>query len=584
MLASKAHIVTYRDDPADAEVVSHRLMARAGLIHKTGSGVYVYGPLLWRVLRKVQAVVSEELSRIGALEIQMPILQERRLWEESGRWARYVDSRTLFVTEDRKGTTYGLAPTAEEVVCDYARTSARSYRQLPLCLFQQNTKFRDEIRPRFGLLRVKEFVMKDAYSFDVDEAGLDVSYRQMRDAYFRIFRRLGLDAFAVDADPGDIGGSGSQEFMVAASAGEDAILVDPSGLYAANVEKATSRFAAPEGRDEAPRPLRVEDTPGVRTCAELHRFFPGVPPHRMVKTLIYVARHPDREDLWAVLIRGDQEVNEVKLAGHTGALSVRLATDEEVRAATGAETGFAGPIGLPPGVRVVADVTVEGMRNVLCGVNATDRHALDANPGRDFPEPFFADLRTAREGELSPVSEHRLQLRRGIEVGHIFKLGTRYSAPMNAVFVDAEGQERPFVMGCYGIGISRVAAAAVEQNHDGDGIVWPLPIAPFEVLVTAMNPTNEAQAGGARRVYEALQARGVDVMYDDRDLKPGVKLKDADLIGFPYKVIVGRNFEQTGKVELKSRRTGEVELHDLDTAAGSIAARVAAERRGLPSS
>ncbi len=582
MLASRAHIVTYRDNPADADVASHRLMARAGLIHKSASGLYVYSPLMWKVLQKIIRIVAEEMAKAGALEIQVPILQERKLWEESGRWNRYLASRTMLTTEDRKGTVYGLAPTAEEVFCDYARATARSYRQLPINLFQIHTKFRDEIRPRFGLLRVKEFIMKDAYSFDADEEGQDASYRAMKGAYERLFRRMGLDAFAVDADSGDIGGSGSQEFMVAASAGEDAILFDPISGYAANVEKAVSRLSPPEGADEAQRPLRREPTPGIKTCEQLAVCFPEVSVGRMVKTLIYIARYQEKEAPWAVLMRGDQEVNEVKLANHTGALSVRLATDEEVKDATGAETGFAGPLGLPSGTKVVADLSVKGMRNFLCGVNTTDWHALDVNLGRDLPEPVYADVRTAREGELAVGSGQPLLLRRGIEVGHIFKLGTKYSSAMNAVFTDGEGKEKPFVMGCYGIGVSRIAAATVEQNHDADGILWPMPISPFEVVVLAMSPQNALQSGAAKGLYQELQQRGVDVLYDDRDLKPGVKLKDADLLGFPYKIIVGRTWEQTGQVELKSRRTGEVRLLPLGEAAAEIALMVGSERQGIP--
>jgi prolyl-tRNA synthetase len=579
MLASRLHLVTYRDDPSDAEVVSHKLMVRAGYIYKVGSGLYVYSPLLWRALQKARRIVQEELDRDGALEVQLPILQEKELWEKSGRWAVYEANRTMLKTVDRKGQVFGLAPTAEEVVTDYVRATARSYKQLPLCLYQIHTKFRDEIRPRFGLLRVKEFLMKDAYSFDVDAAGLDKSFEAMRVAYHRIFRRMGLEAFGVDADPGDIGGSGSMEFMLAAQAGEDAILIEESSGYAANVEKASSRCAPPEGASEAPRAMHVEDTPNVRSCEELHAFFPSVPVQRMVKTLLFKATHPDREELWAALIRGDQEVNEVKLKNRTGGLALRMLTDEEIHQHTGAKQGFAGPIGIAREFRVVADESVRGMRNLLCGVNQSDKHALDVNPGRDFAEPDYADFRLAREGEPGPRAGEPLKLRRGIEVGHIFKLGTKYSAAMEATFMDEGGREKPYVMGCYGIGVSRVVAAAVEQYADASGVVWPLPLAPFEVAVTSIGKEDELGAV-AWGLYERLQAEGVDVMLDDRKLSPGAKLKDLELLGFPYSVIVGKAWLAEKKVELRTRKGMTSATVGMDEALASLKAWVTEGRRG----
>jgi prolyl-tRNA synthetase len=575
MRASKLHLVTLRDDPADAEVLSHKLMVRAGYVWKVGGGLYTYGPLMFRVLQKVQAIIREELARIDALEIQMPILQEQALWEESGRWAKYLASRTMLTVKDRKETVYGLAPTAEEVVTAYARATARSYKQLPLCLFQIHTKFRDEIRPRFGLLRVKEFLMKDAYSFDVDAAGLDVSYERMREAYHRIFRRMGLEAFGVDADPGDIGGSGSMEFMLAADAGEDAILLDETTGYAANIEKASSRFAPPV--QEAARPLRIESTPGIRTVPQLAAFFPDVPGERMVKTILCKAVWEDRVEHWAALIRGDQEVNEVKLKNHTGGLALQMLSDEEIAAETGAPQGFAGPIGIPPHVRVVADETVRGMTNFLCGVNRADVHALDVNAGRDFPVPAYADFRLARAGEPSPVGEGApLSLRRGIEVGHIFKLGTKYSKEMKATFMDVNGREQPFVMGCYGIGVSRVAAAAVEQYGDERGIVWPIPIAPFEVVVAALGKEEDASAA-AEALYAAFTEAGVDVLLDDRKLSPGQRLKDYELLGFPYVVLVGRDWA-AGSAEVRTRQGNNVELLARDTLVETVTGRVRSKR------
>ncbi|MFT5455632.1 MAG: prolyl-tRNA synthetase [Myxococcota bacterium] len=581
MRATQLHLVTYRNDPADAEVLSHKLMARAGYIHKLSAGLYVYGPLLWRTLKKVQNIVREELDAIGAHEVQLPILQDQGLWEKSGRWDLYQASRTMLSTTDRRGTCYGLAPTAEEVVTDYVGATVKSYKQLPLSLYQIHTKFRDEIRPRFGLMRVKEFLMKDAYSFDADEASLDVRFEAFRGAYERIFQRCGLEAFGVDADPGDIGGSGSMEFMVSADAGEDAILIEESSGYAANVEKAESRFAAPASAGEAPRALRREHTPGVRTVEQLEAFFPEISADRMVKTVLCKAQHLDREQPWAVLIRGDQEVNETKLRNHTGGLTVKMLTDDEIRALTGADTGFAGPVDLSDAFEVVADETVRGMVNLLCGANATDTHCLDVNLGRDCPMPTFADLRTAREGEPGPHNGDPLTLRRGIEVGHIFKLGTKYSAPMGATFSDNNGKPQPFVMGCYGIGVSRVAAAAVEQQSDDVGIRWPVPIAPFEVVVACLSVKDAALMEAAEGLYEAFKAAGIDAMFDDRKLGAGAKMKDLELMGFPYLVYVGRTWNQEGSAEVRDRPAASKRMIAKDEVLDTIVAAVKAGRRGL---
>lgn len=580
MRASRLHIVTYREDPSDAEIISHRLMARAGYIFKVGSGLYAYSPLLWRTLSKIKAIIREELEGVGALEVQLPILQEQRLWEESGRWDNYVASGTMFSATDRRGTTYGLAPTAEEVVTAYARASVKSYKQLPLCLYQIHTKFRDEIRPRFGLMRVKEFLMKDAYSFDTSEEALDRSYEDMSAAYHRIFARMGLESFGVDADSGDIGGSGSMEFMVAADAGEDSILIEESSGYAANVEKASSRIEpANEAAEHAA--YRVEHTPDVRSCADLHRFFPDVPETLMVKTVLVKATHPDHEQLWAALIRGDQEVNEIKLRNHTGGLSLEMLTEDEIELHTGAKQGFAGPIDLPETFRVVAEESVRGLCNFLCGVNQTDKHALDVNWARDVAEPEFADFRLARAGEPGPVDGTPLSLRRGIEVGHIFKLGTKYSSAMGATFMDQTGREKPFVMGCYGIGVSRIAASAVEQNADDKGIVWPIPIAPFEAVVAALNVKDAALVAVAEDLYEQLRAAGVDVLLDDRKLSPGARMKDLELLGFPCAALIGRSYTKEGTVEVRTRQGNVVDQLPPDEVASWIAAHVAQGRRGL---
>ncbi|MBL8619187.1 MAG: proline--tRNA ligase [Deltaproteobacteria bacterium] len=581
MRASQLHIVTYRNDPADAEVTSHKLMARAGYIHKISAGLYVYGPLLWRTLRKISEIVRQELDGIGGQEVQLPILQDQALWERSGRWPVYQASRTMLTTKDRKDVVYGLAPTAEEVVTEYVAATTKSYKQLPLSLYQIHTKFRDEIRPRFGLMRVKEFIMKDAYSFDADEAGLDARYEAFRQAYVRIFQRAGVEAFGVDADPGDIGGSGSMEFMVAAEAGEDAILIEEGGEYAANVEKATSRLVPSPSAGEDERPLRIEDTPGIKTVEQLHGFFPAVTPDRMVKTVLVKAIWAEKEVPWAVLIRGDQEVNEVKLKNHTGGLALRMLTDAEIVELTGAEPGFAGPIGLSAAFSIVADHSVREMKNLLCGVNQTDKHALDVNPGRDFPLPRFADLRTARAGEPGPRTGAPLVVKRGIEVGHIFKLGTKYSAAMGAVFTDEGGRPKPFVMGCYGIGVSRVAASAVEQHADGMGIRWPVAIAPFEVAVANLTPKDEDLAAAAEGFYAALKAAGLDALIDDRPLAAGAKMKDMELLGFPFTVVVGRGYKAEGTVELRDRFAQTTESVQIDALVATVVERVTAARRGL---
>ncbi len=582
MRASKLHIVTYRNDPADAEITSHRLMARAGYIHKISAGLYVYGPLLWRTLGKIKRIVREELDGIGGQEVQLPILQDQALWEKSGRWDVYQASRTMLTTTDRRATTFGLAPTAEEVVTDYAAATVKSYKQLPLSLYQIHTKFRDEIRPRFGLMRVKEFIMKDAYSFDVDEAGLDRTYESFREAYVRIFQRCGLEAFGVDADPGDIGGSGSMEFMVAADAGEDAILIEEGGDYAANVEKASSQVSPAPSVGEEPRPMRRESTPDIRTVAQLESFFPDISADRMIKTVLCKAVHIDHEVPWAVLIRGDQDVNEIKLRNHTGGLAIQMLTDAEIEQLTGAQPGFAGPVGLPETFSVVADESVRGMANVLCGANETDVHLLDVNLGRDCRMPEFADVRLARVGEPGPRTGAPLIERRGIEVGHIFKLGTKYSAAMDAVFANQDGKPAPFVMGCYGIGVSRVAAAAVEQRADERGICWPIPIAPFEVAVAPLKVQDAAQMEAAESLYADLAAAGVDVLLDDRKLGAGAKLKDLELMGFSILVVVGRGIAKDGTVEVRNRTTGDekVEMAVGDVVA-AVSAMVKAGRRGL---
>jgi prolyl-tRNA synthetase len=542
MRLSQLLITTLREDPADAEVPSHRLLARGGYLVKVAAGIYTYSPLLWRTLKKVSAIVREELDRQGAQELMMPILQPKELWQKSGRWDRYVKDGILFTLQDRKQAEMCLGPTHEEVITSYADATISSYKQLPVNLYQIQDKFRDEIRPRFGLMRGREFIMMDAYSFDADQAGLDVSYQKMAAAYRAIFSRCGLRFSAVQADAGAIGGSGSEEFHVIAETGEDAILYCDESGYAANREKATSipPAAPPAG---VPRPLEKHGTPGVRTVEQLMKFF-LLPAAAMAKTVLYKATWTDREQVVAVMMRGDLEINEVKLGNALDCLAVKLADDQTVQAATGAEVGFAGPIGLREEVLLLADLTLQERADLLTGCNETGFHCLHVQLGRDCRMPRFCDLRLAQAGELEPGGKGPLKLARGIEVGHIFKLGTKYSKEMDATFMDQGGKPKPFVMGCYGIGVSRTVAAAVEQNFDDKGIVWPAPIAPFEAVVAVLDPKREAQNALAARIYAELVAAGVDACLDDRALPPGAKFKDLELLGFPVQVFCGRRSEE----------------------------------------
>jgi prolyl-tRNA synthetase len=575
MRLSTALFQTLREAPAEAEVPSHRLLLRAGLVRKVAAGIYAYAPMLWRTLRKIAGIVREEMDRAGAQECLLPQLQPQELWERSGRLDAYVSTGTMFTLKDRKDTGLCLGPTHEEVVTDLVSSMVRSWKQLPLTVYQVQTKFRDELRPRFGLLRGREFVMKDAYSFDVDEEGMVRSYRGMREAYVRAFVRCGLEFLVVDADPGDIGGSGSEEFMVVAKTGEDLILYDESTGYAANVEKAETRVAPPEGPGE-PRPMHVEPTPGDKSVEDLVRRFPALGASRTVKTILYTAVVGREEKDVAVLLRGDQDVNEVKLKNALGATAVTLADEARVRALTGCEPGYAGPVGAKPGLVLLADTSVEPLRNFLCGVNRPDVHALDANHGRDFPTPRFVDLRRAREGDTSPRSAAALKSARGIEVGHVFQLGTKYSAAMDACFLDAAQQRRPFVMGCYGIGISRIASAAIEQNHDDKGIVWPPAIAPYQAVVVVARTNDPAAAQAGEALLRALEEAGVETVLDDRaDASAGVKFKDAELLGYPVQVTVGKLVSER-KAEVKSRRTGEMQVVSFDEVPAAVKAAIAA--------
>jgi len=540
---------TLKENPAEAEVASHRLMLRAGFMRKLTSGVYTYLPYGLAAIRRVETIVREEMNRAGAQEVMMPMVQPADLWRETGRYEKYGPELLRF--HDRHERESCLGPTHEEVITDIIRRDLHSYRDLPVNLYQIQTKFRDEIRPRFGLMRGREFLMKDGYSFDIDDAGAEITYRKMHDAYIRIFTRFGLKFRAVQADSGTIGGSFSHEFMVLAKTGEDTIVVCADCEYAANMEKAEVKLGATDISEPMADCEKVE-TPGKRKVETVCAFL-GIKPSQLVKTMVYLA---DGEPV-AVLLRGDRIVEEVKLKNLLGASEVELADEKTVFDATGVPTGYLGPVNIP--IRVVADQEVAVMRNFAVGANEKNYHFKNVNMGRDFQVEAVADLRGITADDPCPMCGGRLDLTEGIEVGHIFKLGTSYSESMKAVFQDADGQERPFVMGCYGIGVSRVVAAAIEQNHDENGIIFPVPLAPFQVVVLNLGVNDPAITEAADKLYSDLREAGFDVLLDDRDERPGSKFKDADLLGTPFRVTVGKSFAKNGVIEIRRRRDGFTE-------------------------
>jgi len=548
MRLSRYYAPTLKETPAEAEVISHKLLLRAGLIRKLTAGIYTYLPLGLRALNNVARIVREEMDRAGALEVLMPAVQPADLWKESGRWEFYGRELLRFV--DRHDRESCLGPTHEEVVTDLVRHEIRSYRQLPINLYQIQTKFRDEIRPRFGLMRGREFVMKDAYSFDKDDAGADASYWAMFKAYTRIFERLGLKFRAVSADSGAIGGSFSHEFMVLAETGEDTIAYCDACDFGANVEKAEA--VCPPPGDIAPcPPAETVATPGQHTVEEVAAFL-GVTPEKIVKTLLYVA---DGKTV-AALVRGDRELNEVKFKNLLGAQDIRLASPEEVTAATKAPVGFAGPVGLA-GIPVYADRELANAADWIVGANAADAHLRHVDLGRDATIVSFTDLRQVAPGDPCPKCGAPLAFAKGIEVGHVFKLGLKYSKSLNATFLDEAGKEQFMIMGCYGIGVSRIVAACIEQNNDASGIIFPPAIAPFEVALLNLNAKDAEASAKADELYDALTAAGIETLLDDREERPGVKFKDADLMGFPIQLTLGGKGLARGIVETKDRRTGE---------------------------
>jgi prolyl-tRNA synthetase len=576
---SQFFIPTLREDPADAEVVSHRLLLRAGYIRQLGAGIYSFLPLGWRVAQRAMNIIREEQNAIGGQEFFLPAIHPADLWKESGRWQVMGD--TMFRLKDRKGADFCLGMTHEEVITDIARHEIRSYRQLPQMWYQIQTKFRDEERPKSGLMRIRQFIMKDAYSFDVDRAGLDVAFEKQRGAYKRIFDRCGLKYHIVEASSGAMGGSESNEFMARTNAGEDFIAVCEACGYAGNLEKATSRI--PPVEDEAGLDAPEEfPTPGVRTIEDLTSFPGGAPAERQIKTLVYVATDGATQEQYAVLalLRGDHQLHEIKLADSLGASAVRPAHPEEIRDLLGASAGSLGGVGARDKAaaakrkaRVVADNSLKGRRNMTTGANRDDFHLRGVSVERDIKPDSWVDLRTVQKGEACPNCEAgTLDIFKAMEIGHIFKLGTKYSDSMGATVLNAEGKEVPIIMGCYGIGVERIMSAAVEQSHDSDGIVWPRAIAPFDVIVTVTNIKQDEIRGAGERLYEELRRAGLEVLLDDRDERAGVKFKDADLIGVPFRVTVGKKISE-GRVELFDRASKQSEDVSLDEVAAEVQRR-----------
>lgn len=555
MRVSKLYAPTLREVPAEAEVVSHQLMLRAGFMRKAAGGIYTYLPLAWRVLKKIERIVREEMDAKGSQELLMPIVQPAEIWQESGRWDVY--GAEMFRLQDRHNRCFCLGPTHEEMVTTLIRGDVRSYRQLPLSVYQIQNKYRDERRPRFGLMRGREFIMKDAYSFDRDEAGLDKSYQDMYDAYTNIFTRCGLNFRPVEADSGAIGGSGSHEFMVIADSGEAEIVFCTSCDYAANVEKA--ELFPLEAQEEAMLTKEEVVTPDCKTIADVCAYL-KLPVDHSVKAVAYNSE----KGLILCFVRGDHEVNEIKVINTCGVIDLEMATEEQL-AAAGTVGGYMGPVGIDnKKVIVVVDATVMKMHNVCCGANKEGYHFINVNPGRDFTPTYVADIRLIQEGDPCPHCGGEVSKARGIEVGQVFKLFTKYSSALKATYLDENGKEQPMVMGCYGVGVSRTMAAAIEQNYDDNGIIWPIEIAPYHVLVVAVNTKDEASAAKAEEIYMQLKKVGLETVIDDRNERSGVKFKDADLIGYPLRVVVGPKTLTEGKLEVKIRKTGEIRYLPLD--------------------
>ncbi|MHB0969177.1 MAG: proline--tRNA ligase [Thermoanaerobaculia bacterium] len=555
-------IATLREVPADADIISQKLMLRAGMIRKVAAGIYTYLPLGLRSIQKLESIVRQEMERAGSVELLMPAIQPAELWIESKRWYQY--GKELLRIKDRHDRDFVFGPTHEEVITDTVRDSISSYRQLPLNLYQIQTKFRDEVRPRFGLMRGREFIMKDAYSFHATRESLDEAYEKMREAYTRIFERCNLDHVPVDADTGNIGGSASHEFMVLAQSGEDAVVRCPSCGYGANIEKAKSAFQGDENENEPLLELEEVHTPGKASIADVAGFL-GVPESKMVKALVFETE----KGAAMILVRGDREANLIKVKNFLGVDQLELLADTKFEEIVGGPVGYCGPVKCKD-IKVYADVSLKGRRNWIVGANKKDHHLRNANLGRDFDLSDWSDFTLVANGDPCRECGTPLEIFRGIEVGHVFKLGTKYSEAMNCVYLDEKGERQPMIMGCYGLGVGRTVAAAIEQSHDDQGIIWPVPIAPFEAVVMTMGPDAAVQEA-ANEIYEGLKAAGVDVIFDDRDERAGVKFNDSDLIGFPVRVVIGGKNLANGNVEWSLRKDKVKQL----TPRGEIVARIA---------
>ena len=548
---SRFFINTLREVPADADAMSQKLMMRAGLIRKVAAGIYTYLPLGLRSIQKLETIVRQEMTRAGSTELLMPAIQPAELWMQSGRWQKY--GKELLRIKDRHDRDFVFGPTHEEVITETVRDAVNSYRQLPVNLYQIQTKFRDEVRPRFGLMRGREFIMKDAYSFHSSRESLDETYEAMREAYTRIFHRCALDHVPVEADTGNIGGSASHEFMVLAETGEDAVVSCPNCRYGANMEKATSRFFDDEVEPAPSDAIAEIHTPGTQSIDDVGKFL-GKPTSELVKTLVF-----DTDNgAVMVLVRGDRDANEIKIKNHLGVQWMEMLAESKFEESTGGVIGYCGPVGTKC-KRVLADYSLQGRKRWITGANKRDHHLDYAVPGRDFKEPEYGDFTTVFAGDPCVRCGTKLEIYRGIEVGHVFKLGTKYSESMHCEYLDESGKRVPMIMGCYGLGVGRTVAAAVEQSHDADGIIWPIPIAPFEAIVTVIGK-EESVLATATEIYEKLMAAGVDVLLDDRDERPGVKFKDADLIGFPLRIGVGAKSLANGQVEWSQRKDREKHL------------------------
>ena len=558
MRASQTFLATLKEAPADAEVVSHQLMVRAGLIRKLSAGIYNYLPLGLKVIRKVENIIREEMNRAGAIELLMPIVQPAELWQETGRWEKMGPE--LLRIKDRHERDFLIQPTSEEVITDLARTEIKSYKQLPVNFYQIQTKFRDERRPRFGIMRGREFSMKDAYSFDRDVEGLKRSYALMFDAYVRIFQRMGLRFRAVAADNGAIGGSGSQEFHVIADTGEDAIVYCPNSDYAANLEAAES-LALIAKRAVPKETIQKVSTPEQKRCEDVAQFL-KVPLTQTVKSLVLaVDQDSGPAKLFMLLLRGDHELNEIKVNKVPGLAAFRFASDEEIKTACHSPVGYLGPVGLSPAIQVLADRTVVNMCDFVCGANEAGYHLTGVNWGRDLPEPVVADIRNAVVGDPSPDGKGALEICRGIEVGHVFQLGTRYSEAMKCTYLDENGKSQAMVMGCYGIGVTRLLGAAIEQGHDEKGILWPISMAPFELVICPVGyDKSEMVRQAADELHHQLENAGIDVVLDDRGERPGAMFADWELIGVPYRLVIGERSLKESNVEFQGRGESTAQL------------------------